>query len=242
MEGITTNGPKTITDDTLAQVVGKEHRGRIQGLGFGITPTKVQAVVVGKITMMQLQEKLNNLKQQFIELQTAFVNIQIGASLRGFRTCMCPVIAVDGTHLKERFWGTIFVATAQDGNEQGSLGHTDELVFISDRHPSIEAGICKVFPYATHTICCWHFTENIKKRFHRKDVAAIMDKAARAYTEFEYNRERNLDLTTLCSNYYKRQTLIDEYSVPIMPVGDPSTWVVPSDIAQRVVLNPNSRR
>ncbi|KAK2658854.1 hypothetical protein Ddye_005387 [Dipteronia dyeriana] len=54
--------------------------------------------------------------------------------------------------------------------------------------------------------------------------------------------ERNLDLTTLCADYYKRQTLIDAYSVPIIPVGHPSTWVVPSDIAQRVILNPNSRR
>ena len=31
---------------------------------------------------------------------------------------MRPVIAVDGTHLKGRFGGTMFVATAQDGNEQ----------------------------------------------------------------------------------------------------------------------------
>ncbi|KAK2652626.1 hypothetical protein Ddye_012482 [Dipteronia dyeriana] len=54
--------------------------------------------------------------------------------------------------------------------------------------------------------------------------------------------DRNWDLTTLCSDYYKRQTLIDAYWVPIMPVGHPSTWVVPSDIAQRVILNPNSRR
>ncbi|KAK3212885.1 hypothetical protein Dsin_017591 [Dipteronia sinensis] len=108
---------------------------------------------------------------------------------------------------------TMFVATALDGNEQvypiafgyddsennlswewfsdclkGALGHIDDLVFISDRHTSIEAGISKVFPYATHTICCWHFAENVKKRFHRKNVAAIMDKAARAYAELKYNR------------------------------------------------------
>ncbi|KAK3189519.1 hypothetical protein Dsin_029080 [Dipteronia sinensis] len=125
---------------------------------------------------------------------------------------MRPVIAVDSTHLKGRFGGTMFVATAQDGNEQvypiafgccdsknnlswerflhflkGALGHIDDLVFISDRHASIEAGNSKVFSYATHTICCWHFAENVKKRFHRKDVAAIMDKTARAYTEFKYN-------------------------------------------------------
>ena len=126
---------------------------------------------------------------------------------------MRPVIAVDGTHLKGRFGGTMFVATAQDGNEQvypiafgygdsennlswewfleclrGALGHIDDLVFISDRHPSIEAGISKVFPYATHTVCVWHFGENMKKRFHKKDVAQIMDNAARSYLEIEYDR------------------------------------------------------
>ncbi|TXG53819.1 hypothetical protein EZV62_019075 [Acer yangbiense] len=45
MEGIATDGPKTISDDAVAQVVGKEHRGRVRGLGFGVTPTKVQASV-----------------------------------------------------------------------------------------------------------------------------------------------------------------------------------------------------
>ncbi|KAK3222538.1 hypothetical protein Dsin_009563 [Dipteronia sinensis] len=93
-----------------------------------------------------------------------------GPSIRGFQRCMRHVIAVDGAHLKGRFGGIMFVATAQYGNE------------------SIESGISKVFPYATHTICCWHFSENIKKRFQRKDVADIMDKAARSYSELAYNR------------------------------------------------------
>ncbi|KAI9177565.1 hypothetical protein LWI28_016719 [Acer negundo] len=114
--------------------------------------------------------------------------MSLGSSIKGFRRCMRSVIAVDGTHLKGRFGGIMFVATAQDGNEQvypiafgygdsennlswewfldclrGALGHIDDLVFISDSHASIEAGISKVFPYATHTICCWHFGENMKK-------------------------------------------------------------------------------
>ncbi|KAK2653517.1 hypothetical protein Ddye_013373 [Dipteronia dyeriana] len=105
--------------------------------------------------------------------------MSIGASLRGFRTCMRPVIFVDGTHLKGRFRGTMFVAIAQDENERvypiafgyddsennlswewlldclkGAPDHIDELVFISDRHARIKAWISKVFPYATHTICC----------------------------------------------------------------------------------------
>ncbi|KAK2655301.1 hypothetical protein Ddye_008353 [Dipteronia dyeriana] len=51
-----------------------------------------------------------------------------------------------------------------------------------------------------------------------------------------------MDFTSLCTDFYKRQTLIDSYSVPIMPVGHPSNWVVPSDTTERVVLNPISRR
>ncbi|KAK2661228.1 hypothetical protein Ddye_007761 [Dipteronia dyeriana] len=152
--------------------------------------------------------------------------MSIGASLRGFQTCMRPIIIVDGTHLKGRFGGTMLVATTQDRNEQvysitfgygdsennlswewfldclkGTLGHSDELVFIFDRYTSIEAGISKVFPYATHTICCWHFSENIKNRFHRKDVTAIMDKGTRTYTEFEYNRYME-ELSNLHQNAY----------------------------------------
>ncbi|KAK2648670.1 hypothetical protein Ddye_016159 [Dipteronia dyeriana] len=120
----------------------------------------------------------------------------------------------------------MFVATSQEGNKQvypiafryddsennlswewfldclkGALGHIDELVFISDRHARIEAEISKVFSYATHTICYWHFAENIKNRFYRKDVAAIMDKAACVYTEFEYNRHME-ELRNLHQNAY----------------------------------------
>ncbi|KAK2635244.1 hypothetical protein Ddye_030036 [Dipteronia dyeriana] len=40
-----------------------------------------------------------------------------GASVRGLQRCMRPFISIDGTHLKGRFGGTMFVATAQDGNE-----------------------------------------------------------------------------------------------------------------------------
>ena len=51
-----------------------------------------------------------------------------------------------------------------------------------------------------------------------------------------------MDFTSLYVDYYKRETLIDAYSVPIMLVDHPSSWVVPSDIAAQVVLNPKSKR
>ncbi|KAK2646504.1 hypothetical protein Ddye_021699 [Dipteronia dyeriana] len=38
--------------------------------------------------------------------------ISFGASLRGFQRCMRLVIVVDGTHLKSRLGGTMFVAAA----------------------------------------------------------------------------------------------------------------------------------
>ncbi|KAK2653087.1 hypothetical protein Ddye_012943 [Dipteronia dyeriana] len=51
-----------------------------------------------------------------------------------------------------------------------------------------------------------------------------------------------LGLHILCADFYKRQTLIDAYSVPIKPVGHPSKWIFPTNIADRVVLNPLSMR
>ena len=42
----------------------------------------------------------------------------IGASIRGFRDSTRPVIAIDGTFLKEKYFGTMFVAACQDGENQ----------------------------------------------------------------------------------------------------------------------------
>ncbi|KAK2653785.1 hypothetical protein Ddye_013641 [Dipteronia dyeriana] len=64
-------------------------------------------------------------------------------------------------------------------------------------------------------------------------------------TPYDYDNvttERNLDFTSLCVDYYKRQTLIDVSSIPNMHVGHPFSWVVPDDIVERVILNPLSRR
>ncbi|KAK3227240.1 hypothetical protein Dsin_007102 [Dipteronia sinensis] len=54
-------------------------------------------------------------------------------------------------------------------------------------------------------------------------------------------RERNLDYTSLCADYYKKEVLADAYSILIMPVGHPNTWVIPPDIKNRVVLTPDIR-
>ena len=77
-----------------------------------------------------------------------------------------PVIAIDGTFLKGKFKGTLFIATTLDGNSQlypvafgvddsendaswgwflmklnEAIGEVSNLVFISDQHPSIKKNV-----------------------------------------------------------------------------------------------------
>ena len=49
----------SIRDDALAKVLGPEHLGRVRGLGYGITPTKVDAIVqsTGRVTTLENQLK-----------------------------------------------------------------------------------------------------------------------------------------------------------------------------------------
>ncbi|KAK3210834.1 hypothetical protein Dsin_015540 [Dipteronia sinensis] len=108
---------------------------------------------------------------------------------------MRPVITVDDTHLKGSYKGTMFMDASMDGNEQiyplafgfgdsenneswewfleilrGAIGYVKDLVFIFNQHQSIQAGVEKIFPYAAHTFCIWHLSENVKKTFHKKDL------------------------------------------------------------------------
>ena len=44
--------------------------------------------------------------------------MSIGASLVGFHTSIRLVIAVDGTFLKAKYLGTLFIVACKDGNNQ----------------------------------------------------------------------------------------------------------------------------
>ncbi|KAH9647176.1 SWIM-type domain-containing protein [Citrus sinensis] len=107
--------------------------------------------------------------------------VAIGSSIKGFMQCMRPMIAMDGTHLKGLYRGTMFVATCPDGNNQLYLlaigvmdsenndawewfmtklhrviGDMPELVFISDRCTAIKRAVLKVFHSASHGVCFYH--------------------------------------------------------------------------------------
>ena len=62
----------------------------------------------GTVTGLKLDEN-NNFLYYFVA---------IGSCINGFLQCIRPVIAVDGTHLKGLYRGTMFVATCFDGNNQ----------------------------------------------------------------------------------------------------------------------------
>ncbi|KAJ4716950.1 MuDR family transposase [Melia azedarach] len=101
-----------------------------------------------------------------------------------FFMALGPVIAIDGTFLKGKFRGTLFITSAQDGNDQ-----IYPLAF--DRHNSILKGINSIFPEATHGFCTYHISGNLKAKYkmrqHKIDTfLAAYFKAADAYRESEF--------------------------------------------------------
>ncbi|KAH9715045.1 SWIM-type domain-containing protein [Citrus sinensis] len=145
--------------------------------------------------------------------------VALGSSIKGFTQYIRPVIAVDGTHLKGLYRGSMFVATCMDGNNQlyplaigvmdsenndawewfmtklhGVIGDRPELVFISDRCTAIKRAVLKAFHTAGHGVCFYHVKGNIKSKFRMSK--AIWDQfepafinAAKAYGHEEFKRQ-----------------------------------------------------
>ncbi|CAA0814968.1 MuDR family transposase [Striga hermonthica] len=113
----------------------------------------------------------------------AFISFNASA---GFLSYCRPVIVIDGTHLKGKYKGILFVATTNDGNEQifplafgigdkechsawmwflqklrSIFGCPENLVIVSDRNPSIKSAMEVVYPEAVHAICSYHLRQNI---------------------------------------------------------------------------------
>ncbi|KAH9737194.1 SWIM-type domain-containing protein [Citrus sinensis] len=145
--------------------------------------------------------------------------VALGSAIKGFMQYIRLVIAVDGTHLKGLYRGSMFVATCLDGNNQlyplaigimdsenndawewfmmklyGVIGDRPELVIISDRCTAIRRAVLKVFHNATHGVCFYHVKGNIKSQFRMSK--ALWDEfepafinAAKAYGHEEFKRQ-----------------------------------------------------
>ncbi|CAA0810598.1 Unknown protein [Striga hermonthica] len=138
----------------------------------------------------------------------AFISFHASA---GFLSYCRPVIVIDGTHLKGKYKGILFVATTKDGNEQifplafgigdkechsawmwflqklrSTFGCPENLVIVSDRHPSIKSAMEAVYPEAVHAICSYHLRQNI--RSHGSKAVGLYIKASYTYSPVVYEK------------------------------------------------------
>ncbi|KAL6516753.1 hypothetical protein OROHE_018041 [Orobanche hederae] len=129
--------------------------------------------------------------------------MSLAASIRGFKACR-PVIVVDGTHLKGKYNGIMFVAATKDANEQifplafgfgakecdeswiwfleqcrRTFGSPENLLIVSDQHVSIKNALDVVYPGTPHGICTYHLQGKI--RWCGDHAIIIFQAAANAY-------------------------------------------------------------
>ena len=138
--------------------------------------------------------------------------MSIDAFLAGFHTSIRPVVAVDGTFLKAKCLGALFIAGCKDGNNQiypltfgigdskndaswewflqklhNAIGHIDDLFVISNRHGSIEKIIHKAFSHVRHGVCTYHVGQNLKTKFKNPTIHKLFHDAAHAYCVSKFN-------------------------------------------------------
>ncbi|XP_017972762.1 PREDICTED: uncharacterized protein LOC108661289 [Theobroma cacao] len=133
-------------------------------------------------------------------------------------------VAIDATHLKDRFKSILFVAICKNANKHiyplaFGIGHVEDeeswswflkrraigclenAMFISDQHLGIKNAVEKVYKDARHSLCNYHLGKNVKNRFKREDVAAIFTMAANCYKIVDFDRYMN-QLKQLCKPAY----------------------------------------
>ncbi|KAL0716908.1 hypothetical protein Bca4012_066230 [Brassica carinata] len=144
-----------------------------------------------------------------------YMFMALAASIEGFKF-MRKVVIVDGTHLRGKYADCLLTASAQDGNYQvfplaiavvdgendkswewflqkltQFIPNTNDVVFVSDRHPSIYYGLAKVYPYGRHCACILHLKRNIRTYYKDKHLGYLVGKAARAYRLSDFNTAFN---------------------------------------------------
>ncbi|XP_057811370.1 uncharacterized protein LOC131025588 [Salvia miltiorrhiza] len=137
--------------------------------------------------------------------------LALAASITPFFFSLRPVIVVDGTHLKGKNNGILFVAVTKDANEQvfplafgvgpiendeswkwflsnvrQTFGQPDNLLVVSDAHVSIANAVKSELPNATHGLCYYHLQNKIKG--YGQAVVELFRQAAYAYTDSEFSR------------------------------------------------------
>ena len=68
---------------------------------------------------MLVQQNPGTVKKLKVDSENRFeiCFMAFGVCIFGFRECCRPAIVIDGTHLKGKYKGILFIATAMDGND-----------------------------------------------------------------------------------------------------------------------------
>ncbi|CAA0840720.1 Unknown protein [Striga hermonthica] len=160
----------------------------------------------------------------------AFISFNASA---GFLSYCRPVIVIEGTHLKGKYKGILFVATTKDGNEQifplafgigdkechsawmwflqklrSTFGCPKNLVVVSDRHPSIKSAMEVVYPEAVHAICSYHLRQNI--RSHGSKAVGLYMKASYTYSPVVYEKS----MAMLAAKYPNTKKVVVDEAIP----------------------------
>ena len=128
------------------------------------------------------------------------------ACIFDFREYCRPAIAIDGTHLKEKYKGILFIATTMDRNDQifpiaFGIGYLEndrcwtwfltelrnvidcsrDMIIILDRHISIKNAVASVFPEVAYGLYGFHMKNNVSNTYKNLDVTTLFVKASRVY-------------------------------------------------------------
>ena len=66
------NTSTNIDEDVIAQVLGPEHRGSVQGMGLGATPSRVKAQAQCNVSVKELETKLHEQNEKMTRLEEKF--------------------------------------------------------------------------------------------------------------------------------------------------------------------------
>ncbi|KAA0053333.1 MuDRA-like transposase [Cucumis melo var. makuwa] len=138
-------------------------------------------------------------------------SLRMRYAIRGFLNCIRPVIVMDGTFLKNKYWGQLIVSVCLDGNNQiypltfgvvdretddsiqwfleklkGAIGLVPSLGFVTDQKTCFSKGISSVFPSAFHGLCVQHLTQNFHDKYKNDTVATLFYNASRTYCESKF--------------------------------------------------------
>ncbi|XP_038902336.1 uncharacterized protein LOC120088970 [Benincasa hispida] len=139
-----------------------------------------------------------------------YMFIELEPCIKGFSSCR-PMIIVDGSHLKEKYKGTMLVGVSMDNNNQVyplayaivdnetdrawkwfmsnlkyTIGEPLNLVFVSDRLVSIGNAIRAIFLTTFHGLCTYHLENNILFNFKDNTIVGMFRDVARAFRMLEF--------------------------------------------------------